>query len=42
MNEYFASVFTKEDVNTVPSVETTEGRKILSEINITEEFKGGG
>ena len=27
LNEYFASVFTKEDVNTVPSVETTECRK---------------
>ena len=33
----YASVFTKDDVNTVSSVEIMEDRKILSDNNITEE-----
>jgi len=37
LNEYFSSVFTKEDISTVPMSCNLEGGKILSDIAITEE-----
>jgi len=37
LNEYFASVFTKEDISTVPEIVNIEGVKTLSDVTITEE-----
>jgi hypothetical protein len=37
LNEYFSSVFTKEDTGTVPLSCKSEEVKVLSDITITEE-----
>jgi len=38
LNEYFVTVFTEEDVNMVASVRIMEERKIVTDINITEDI----